>query len=230
MRAVLLKDLKVSFLWLSGVALLYLLTAVSVSRSGRAFFWLGICLVAALVATVPALEWRFEAERFVCSLPVARATVVRARVAAALLGAGVGLALWLASGFAFEAVLSRPASFATSWASLEGILAFCLSAVVGIALFLPCYFRYGLGKGSGVFALLAIALAGAIVTIAPVVIGAGAGAWQPADPTEVLRRIVAGGRARIGAPGTALVAIAGCVVLVWASTRLSSAFYRRREL
>jgi hypothetical protein len=230
MRAVLLKDLKVSCLWLSGVALFYPLTAVSVSRFGQALFWLGICLVAALVGTVPALEWRFEAERFVCSLPVTRAAIVRARMAAALLGAAVGLALWLASGLALEAVLSRPASFALSWASLEGILAFSLSAVVGIALFFPCYFRFGLGKGSGVFALLAIALAGAIVTIAPVVIGAGGGAWQPADPTEVLRRIVAGGRARIGAPGTVLVAIGGCATLLWVSTRLSSAFYERREL
>jgi len=229
MRAVLLKDLKVSCLWLSGVALFYLLTAVSVSRSDQAFFWLAICLVAALVATVPALEWRFEAERFVCSLPISRAAIVRARVAAALLGAGAGLALWLASGLALEAVLSRPGSFATSWVRLESILAFSLSAVVGIALFLPCYFRFGLGKGSGVFALLAIALAGATLTIGPVVIGAGARAWQPADPAEVLRRIVAGGHARIGAPGTVLVAIACCATLLWVSTRLSSVLYERRE-
>jgi len=231
MRALLLKDLRASAVWIAPVMLFYLLTAVSVSRAAQAFFWLGIGLVAALVALVPAVEWRFETDRLISSFPVARSSVVRARMAAALVAVTISLALWAGCGLALEALVRRPAAFAASWMNPAGILAFILAAVALIALFLPCYFRYGLGKGSGVFGMLAMALTAVVWGSAPAMFRDGSSPAVPrvTEPSGALRALVVTTVAEVGAIPAVLLIVAGMAVVLWLSMRVSTVFYARRE-
>ena len=57
-------------LWLHAVM------AIPASRHAQALFVVGVALAIVLVVAVPGLEWMFDTDRFVCSLPVSRATLV----------------------------------------------------------------------------------------------------------------------------------------------------------
>jgi hypothetical protein len=237
MTRLLLKDVRVSALLLAVSGLTYLAMSVTAVRNDEAFFWLSVIFAVGLWVAVPILEWQNEADRFVCSLPVDRATCVRARalwVLAASFGAcgawvAVGQAWrWTASGTAWQ----LPAT--PMWTTAEGLLAFGVVTAVLAAIFLPCYFAAGIGKGSAIFGVLAAALLAAVSGVTALggarstspVGGAGAAVTLPAVAvTHAIGRLCRG----LGTP-VALVLLAGCAATaLFAAIRLATRCYERRE-
>jgi hypothetical protein len=234
MRALLLKDLVAIRRWLWLIVPSWILTALTLSRSSTTFFWSGVALAGVLAWLVPGLEWRSDASRFVCSLPVARATVVRARLTAALVAAVVSLGCWLALGRALEALVHRPASFASTWAGLEGVCAYVATCIVLTALVLPCYFRFGFGKGSAVSALLVMGACAATGALGSSVMPAGIAAGQSGFPAisdvpATLLGLFGSARQHAGGAVTGLGAVMAGVAVLWSSARLSMVWYERQE-
>ncbi len=95
--------------WL--VAPSYLVPAIAAARTGRVFLWVNVAFAAAAIVSVCLLDARSGADRFIHSLPVRRADVVRARYVTAValavivlgIGAAAGVIRLLASASAGEA-------------------------------------------------------------------------------------------------------------------------------
>jgi hypothetical protein len=234
--ALLLKDLKASQLPLAAIFVLYVLTSVTAARADEALFWLSIAFTAGLWVVPAVVDWQADADRFICSLPVARATIVRARSAWMLCAAAAGAAAWAAAGHLWRIVapeLDR-APGTPMWQSVEGILAFAAVAAVLAALFLPCYSRFGIGKGSAVFGFLTLAIVAVVAGLT------AAGAIEPfgeADrsgvgtrlPAAVISHAFACVRDAVGLSGAVGFLCAGAAIINWAAVRMAAGFYEQRE-
>jgi len=173
-----LKDVKAGAIFLWAVVPLNIVAALQVSRSGAGFFWASVTCAALILVAVSMLEWKNEAEPFVHSLPVTRAMVVRGRyVTAAAIGA-LSLLVAATVGAARGLGLATQGAPWPRWVSGDMALAFLLAFAVIAAVYLPCYFRWGFGKGNVAAALL---LASGIIVSG--VIGPAATGF-PALPVE----------------------------------------------
>jgi len=232
----LLKDLEVGalFLWLIG--LLYLLVTVQFVVFGHQgpLFLASIALAMSLVASVLVVEWRVDGDRLVCSLPVRRSTVVRARCLSMLAAGAVSFVVWVSGGLVGDALVGHAGSGTPLWATFEGVVGFCLIIVGLTTLFMPCYFRFGIGKGSAVFALLLIPLASAEAAVSLAVLPEAAGSLGPraavaAVPGSLVRHALSQAHQDLGAAAAlVLFSLLGAVML-WASVALSIRFYEKRE-
>ncbi|MFA6107925.1 MAG: ABC-2 transporter permease [Candidatus Latescibacterota bacterium] len=143
MIRLMVRDLRLcgAFLWLA-LALEGLVAFSAVQMEG---FWQTEVTPAGLVFMwgLAAADWRPMAQRFVYSLPVDRATVVRARYGSCLLG-GVA-ALLPAGGVAVLHAVQLQAHGGAwpAWLCPEMMLAQLLWSAVLAALFVPVYFRWG---------------------------------------------------------------------------------------
>lgn len=143
--------------WL--VAPSYLVPAIAAARTGRVFLWVNVAFAAAAIVSVCLLDARSGADRFIHSLPVRRADVVRARyvTAGALavivlgIGAAAGVIRLLASASSGEAW--------PRWLAPDIGLAYVIVMAIIISIYLPCYFRWGYGAGTVVAAALLAGLA-----------------------------------------------------------------------
>lgn len=140
----------------------YLVTALGASRLGPALFGLSLALALALILLPPGVDWRTDTESLIASLPVSRSTVVVARYVWALLAIAVSLTLWLSLAFVLPAALDQADPDLRRWISLNGALAFSSLAILLTAIFLPCYFRWGIGRGMAVFSIGLMALSAAL--------------------------------------------------------------------
>jgi hypothetical protein len=220
MLRLLVRDFRVVMwdLWL--LAAIYALVSLNAARHAPAFFMLGVVLAAVLVVAVPAMEWMFDADRFVCSLPVSRATLVVGRYLSAVLATGLGLAVWMGSAALLSARLTSADPNLSRWVSIDGAVAYGVVAVTLVAIFLPCYFRFGLGKGAAVFSVCVMALSAILAGLRWVVRGSmGDASLDPSavDP-DVVRNLAR------------LFWIGVVATLTVVSAALSIRFYQRREL
>lgn len=149
-----LKDVKAGAIFLWAVVPLNIVAALQVSRSGAGFFWANVTCAALILVAVSMLEWKNEAEPFVHSLPVTRAMVVRARYVTAAAIGGLSLLVAATVGAARGFGLATQGSPWPRWVSGDMALAFLLAFAVIAAVYLPCYFRWGFGKGNVAAALL----------------------------------------------------------------------------
>jgi hypothetical protein len=232
----LLKDLKVGalFLWLIGLIYLLMVVQFVVFGHDAPLFLASIALAASLVAGVLIVESLVDADRLVCSLPVSRSTVVRGRCLSMLCAGAVSLVLWVCGGLVGDALVGHAGSGTPLWATFEGVVGFCL-VIVGLAtLFMPCYFRFGIGKGSAVFAFLLIPLASAEAAGSLLVLPEAAGSVGPRSalatvPGSLVRHLIGQADQNLGtAAALVLFSLVGAVML-WASVALSTKFYEKRE-
>ena len=201
------------------VALVYLLAHHSALLSEEAFLWLGIGLAGALALYVPIVEWHQETDRMLSSLPVRRATVVFSRYlasGAALLAAG---AAWVSTGTLLAPLLDPGRSTPGMWTTLEGVTTFLLLAGLLIALFLPLYFRFGLGRGTMAF------------------LGAGFGLYVLASlplgifaPGAVVEVQISARVASVGPGWVLFLILVGMGTAMAASGWLSARWFERRDL
>lgn len=228
------KDLRVvaGFGWLLAwlVAPSYLVTAFAAARSGAVMFWLDVVFATAALVSVCLMDARSGADRFIHSLPVTRADVVRGRYATAvLLGAGSAVLGALVGGV--TALTSAPAAAAwPRWLSPDVGLAYLVTMAIIIAVYLPCYFRWGYGRGSVTAAVL---LAGLV--IAGDVVGRQSGilAGLTADanglPRGLVVRSVVAMADMLGMAAACAITLGGAATLLAASAAAAARAYRRRD-
>jgi hypothetical protein len=229
--ALLAKDLRLLRPWAWLIVPGHAVFAVNGVFSPEVFFWTNAALAAAVTVVLLTIEWRFDAERFVASLPVSRADVVKARYAGAVAAALVATPLYGLYGHALAAVgrdrlLRIWSGHAPGWESWEGFLAFFLVVSLVSFAFLPLHFRLGLGRGSAVFgaSALTLALLGSLASRS--VAGGGSGAL----PGEALRT----GLGRLSLAWGPWVTIAAALAATAAAGALSCLLsvrsYERRDL
>lgn len=179
------------------------------------------------------LEDHQNTESLWCSLPVTRREVVLARYLSTGLGLLFGLGLSWSIGLAAAQLMGTGSN--RDAAVSAGILAhatlFALLALLA-AIFLPCYFRFGAGKGLVVFSAVAIG----VLIVAPLLLHLTlllAGYGNPLMDPQVWRRGAEKLRAEEGARLAQRV-VGGLVVLAsgaaLASAGLSIRFFEKRDL
>ena len=213
--------------WL--VAPSYLVPAFAAASSGGALFWLSVAFAAAALVSICLMDARGEADRFIHSLPVTRADVVRGRYGTAvLLGAGSAV-LGALVGVVRAMTIAPGAAAWPRWLSPDVAAAYVAVMAVVIAVYLPCYFRWGYGRGS-----VAAALAMAGLVIAGDLAGGAfpAGTLAPRQPGLPAGIVVQAAVAMAGSWGAAtagVLAAAGASTLLALSAAVSVRWYGRRE-
>jgi len=203
---------------------LYVLVGAQAAPWDEAFFWIGAGLAGALVAIVPIAEWILDTDRLVGSLPVRRATVVVARYVWAVAACAGAASVWVAGGHLLAPLLgARPTAPAT-WESLDGVLAFLVVTTGLAAIFLPLYFRLGLGRAALAFAPVCLFLVAASSALA-----ASAGA-MPASPGAAVREGMSAVVASAGPMPAAALTVIGIGAVLAASAWVSVRGYERRDL
>ncbi len=208
------------------IALIYVMAALQAVRSDEALFTLGVALALAFALAVPAIEWRLDTDRLLASLPVRRSTLVRARHAAAGMAVVAAWGAWVLTGSMLAPLLAPERTGPDSWATAEGNLAFLLLCVGILAVFLPLFFRLGLGRAATAFLPLTVALYG----LAAAVAGAPNGGPALSPPGALIRSHVAALALEWGWLATTAAAAVALTGLVALSVSLSTRGFQRRDL
>jgi hypothetical protein len=201
------------------VLLIYLLGHPTVLPNQEAFFWLGIGLVGALSLYVPTMEWHQETDHMLSSLPVSRATVVFSRYLASVFACALGAAAWVSTGYLLGPLLAPEGATAGMWTTLPGITAFISVAILLLCLFLPLYFRFGMGKGAMIFVPSVMVL---------YLLSAQSRGFLP--PATALRDRVAALSVSVGPGWVLLLILLLMAAMVAASGRLSLRWFEKRDL
>jgi hypothetical protein len=207
----------------------YLAVALQFMRHDEAFFWVSVWFAGALVTVVPLVEWLFDTDAMMSSLPVRRSTIVAARYSAAVAGCAAGAIVWIGSGWLLSPILASGGTGVVMWRTLAGVLTYLVVTSLFTSLFLPLYFSFGLGRGGLIFVILALVL----VAASSVAFDRG----EAATTGVILRLPAAAIRDRIGVLVTtlgtrpALVAVlTGLAAVLALSAWLSARGFRRRDL
>jgi hypothetical protein len=228
-----IKDIKVGAIFLWAVVPLYVVTALQASRFGGGFFWINVTCASLLLVAVTMLDWKNDADLFVHSLPVTRAMVVRARYLTALVVGLLSLAIGSAIGAARGMSLVMRGEPWPRWMAGDVGLAFVVVFAFIASVHLPCYFRWGFGKGNVAASLV---LAGAVIAtdiVGPAITGAAAGTGGAVAYAGVPRGQVTQGVARLaeryGMAPAGLIVLGLAAVLLCVSSQIAARAYRRHE-
>lgn len=229
-----IKDLKVGAVFLWVVVPVYLIVALSASGVGGVFFWVNVTVACQLLVGVSMIDWKNSADRFVLSLPVARATAVRARYGTAILIGLSSLAVGAVTGVARAHALAMRGESWPRWVAADVGLAFVLVFAFVIAVYLPCHYRWGYGKGVVVAALvLAASIVGSDV-VGPFVIGTAGRQAGLAGARDLPRGLVTHGVAlladRVGLAFAGLMVLGLAAALLWVSVQAATRAYQRHDI
>ena len=204
------------------------------------YFWMSLAAALGWTVAILAIEWSLDTDRFVASLPVTRATIVRARYASALGGLALGALLYNLYGRALMAVASgeRLERWHDSpvFASADGIAAFLVVGYVLVVGFLPFHFRLGLPLGATLFSASAGVVAFATVAVARPTGPAGhaAAVSSVASAGGSVSEVIRGWFSLMfdawGSGVAAAMLFAAAVALGLVSVRLAVRFYEGRDL
>jgi ABC-type transport system involved in multi-copper enzyme maturation permease subunit len=152
------KDVSAARWFLLLILPLFAVQLVGLATAPPAFIVVTLLFSALLAFGFVGIEEIQGTEALWCSLPVSRLDVVLARYLTTLLGTVVGLGIsWAVGSFAFGWMSRDPEGStvhieAGAYASLFFLIA------VTAALYYPCYFRWGAGKGLQVFSMVVLGL------------------------------------------------------------------------
>lgn len=234
MLALIRKDLIACRLFfLIGVPL-YALWALSTFQNPLGFLLLNVGAIVALTLAPIVVDDKYRIDTLVCFLPPSRSKVVLARYLMAL----VALLIGLGAQYGFGALLSIWFSQTRFWTSCspEILFVFCVVPVGFVALYLPCFFRFGLGRGSFAFAVLMTGL-GALTTsplLATYLFSANSDFLLTPEmlqrPETALVAFVDYVASTVGSVRFYAAVPVGGVALVTASVALSIRFFNRRDV
>ncbi|MDP7014761.1 MAG: ABC-2 transporter permease [Pirellulaceae bacterium] len=156
MFALIRKDLIACRLFLFIGLGFYALWAACTYRQPLGYFALNVGATMVLILAPLVVDDKYRAETLVCFLPPSRSKAVLARYAMALVALLVGFGAQYGLG-AILNIRAQEAGYQVLCAP-QAVLAFCAVPVTLVALYIPCFFRFGLGRGSLAFAVLMIAL------------------------------------------------------------------------
>jgi ABC-type transport system involved in multi-copper enzyme maturation permease subunit len=162
-----------------------------------------------------------------CSLPVSRSQFVFARYTTTVVGVLLGLGMsWVVGSVAWS-WFRRTEDAAAAFPYGPGTYALMFFVLLGAAaLYLPCYFRLGAGRGAMLFSVLVLAIlvlasaAGSLIVFLAGGAEALENAWRP-DPEELERLLAGLGRLNL------IVALT--LALVVGSAALAARFFDARD-
>ena len=240
MRHLLARDLRLlaPYWWL--IVPGHLLWCAQSFLTPELYFWMSLAAALGWTVAILAIEWSLDTDRFVASLPVTRATSVRARHASALGGLALGALLYNLYGRAIMAVAGGERlerwHDSPAFASADGIVAFLVVGYVLVVGFLPFHFRFGLPLGASLFSASAGVVAFASVAVAGLDGPAGhaaavsGGAPAGGGVSEVIRGWFSLMFDAWGSGVAAAMLVAAAVTLGLVSVWLSVRFYEGRDL
>jgi ABC-type transport system involved in multi-copper enzyme maturation permease subunit len=233
MTELILKDI-VAAHWILAIMIPFYALQLAATISMAPIFYLFTLIVTTLLAFGSiGLEDHHGTESLWCSLPMTRRHVVLARYLTTGLGMLLGLAMsWLVGLGVSRLAIVRADPNSVAPPGLPGYAALFILLALIASVFLPCYFRFGAGKGLIVFSAIGVGLLIVIPMLVQLVLFV-AGYSNPLLDTELLRRRAA----EIGAAERerlAHLAIGVMTVLATAATLLSAGlsirFYEKRDL
>ncbi len=190
----------------------------------------GFCLVLINLAAVFFFEDRNKTEILYLSFPVKRRDVVASRhLLGGLSLAGVGLAVFGVIGPLAGWI--RPAGRSVSFPlhSVEAAAVFAVFSAVFASLYLIFYHRFGFGKGTMAFVVVAVLLLSAVVAAVVTRFPDDFDAAKNAEGVRTVFGCLHALRASLGTPLFLLAAAAAVIVPFLVSLSLSQRFYARRE-
>jgi ABC-2 type transport system permease protein len=227
------KDLQVAagFGWLLAwlVAPSYLVPALAAARGGGVLFWLDVVFATAALVSICLMDACSGADRFIHSLPVTRADVVRGRYGTAVLLGAVSAVLGAVVGVVPVLTSASTAAAWPRWLSADVAAAYVVVMSAVIAVYLPCYFRWGYGRGS---VAAALAMAGLIIAgdVAGGAIGAGPLApRQPGLPAGIVVQAAVAMADSWGTATAGVLAAASASTMLALSAAVSVRWHGRRE-
>lgn len=225
------KDVVLGSWILLGLIPLYVLQLMGLATIGPASLFVTFLFTTAFVFGSIGIEEVQGTETLWCSLPISRADVVLARYATAAIGVVFGLGTsWLVAHAAGAWIVVEPQRS-------PGVLGFGAYAALfamflgSAALFLPCYFRYGAGRGILLFLVLLLAVLFALSALGSVAVYLAGGdevvaALRGRDPERLA--LARAWIERWGGLVAAAIA-AGAAALFVASSVLSVRFFESRD-
>jgi len=240
MRHLLTKDMRLvaPHLWL--IVPVHALYSIQALLNPELYFWMNLAAALAWTGAITAIEWHFDADHLVGSLPVSRAQIVAARYASALGGLLVGAALFVLYG---HVTIALPAGRVADlwrgspcWGSVDGVVAFLAVGYAVIVGFLPFFFRWGLPLGASFFAVAGVVALTAGTFVARVASRAAPAAQALTGPaaiqswSDTVRGWILAASAAWGPWVAGAMLVVGAGVFGAASLGLSIRLYQRREL
>ncbi len=233
MFALIRKDLIACRLFLVVGFALYVLWAISMYQQPLGYFVLHIAATIVLALMPMVVDDKYRANSLICLLPPSRRKVVMARYLVVLIALFVGLS----SHYGLGAILSNRFEETGFWTLCkpQALLVFCLVPIIVASIYLPCFFRFGLGRGAFAFAIVIVAFTTLITSplIATDVLSAHNGfvftREMQQHPEMAVVGIVDQVAAAVGSGRFYGAASIGSVLLVFASVVLSIRFLQRRD-
>lgn len=195
-----------------------------------------VLVIACLILTL-VQDYVSKTEALYGSLPLTRATIVGGRyLLMAFLSAG-GYLVALACAFFLKSMLPlQPMTLdPRPWVSVDGLTGYVLAMAAFAALYLPLYYRFGLGKSTVAFTLVILAMVVSVLTFKPLAALKSVlsrGFEPPGRAGDAASRIVgaiAGIRQALGTPAFLAAAIILVVLILTISIRLSVRVYEKSE-
>jgi len=175
------------------------------------FIFVNAVLTFSMVFSILIIDDKYRVEPFFISLPLKRRKVVYARYLSSGFIIFLGLLFYFFTNFLLDSFLPIDIVDFMPLISPEGTAVFLIPAVLLTLIFLPMYFRLGLGKALLFF---------------PAVIMAGTGIfWILLPGVNKLEKLYKA----LGAPLTIFIAVLVLSSLVFASIIISIRFYSRKE-
>ena len=238
MLKLLVKDFRaLGLFWLLGLVINIFFVMVFIEVN-LAFLMVQVVLTFLLAMVQPVVEDRFGLGSFLNSLPVSREDVVKAKYLCTGVLVLAGLAVFMAVPSGLGWLVHSPHAKTAPLLAPAGLLSFLLPLALLELLYLPFYFRHGLGRSLWFF-LVSVLVLGAIVPGALRVIAGLAGRPLaeifPVDreilavPYKPLLPLAKRLQAALGTAGLSAACLLVLTGLTWLSLRLSIRFYKRRE-
>ncbi|MBN2198370.1 MAG: ABC-2 transporter permease [Candidatus Aminicenantes bacterium] len=239
MFRLIVKDFKVAGIFWLPALILYLLSISTFVQVNLVYLLVNMVIAFILVLAVPIVEDTQRLEPFLCSLPLKRRQVVGARYLSAGMILLASLAIMETAAPLFSAVFEIEGARPGILLSPAGALSFLLPMIVFLSLFLPLYFRLGLGKALSILPIVILALSaffGAVIRLAAWLIHEPWTAIFPLDaeigvvPYKPFLPLASRLTNSLGTPaGWALILLAGGVIVAL-SLRVSIRCYEKKDL
>jgi hypothetical protein len=238
---ILRKDLRITKIFWGPAVFSYAVFMLVFFENTAAFAAAGIGLAFTVNVLILTLDDRARAEVLFAALPGTRASIVAGRYLAWGFVGAVGLLLFLGSTAALLAGLGAKARHLAPLLSARGAALNAAGAALAGIVFLPLFFRFGLGRGLWIFWAGIVALTVIFALASPLVVpgvrssaGAGLLSQTPTGlfgrPFEAFGRAALAAGRSLGRPAPAMLFLAGLAALAVLSLRLSVRAYQRRDL
>ncbi len=189
----------------------YIVISTAFYERGLIFIFVNAVLTFSMVFSILIIDDKYRVEPFFISLPLKRRKVVYARYLSSGFIVFLGLLFYFFTSFLLDSFIPIDIVDFMPLISPEGAAVFLIPVVLLTLIFLPMYFRLGLGKALLFF---------------PVVIMVGAGVfWILLPGVNKIEKLYN----TFGAPLIIFIAFLALLSLVFASIIISIRFYSRKE-